>query len=156
MKFQVPQFIEIEDKIFGPFSFRQFAYLVGGVGGSYVLYQLLPLYIAIFIILPLLGLALALTFFKMNGKPFIYILEAWWNYLFISKLYIWKKRPAHKKKEVVETEAEILEPDLIPTLGASKLSDISWNLDVNGSNVKKKNNPLETIKMPQEKSGNGV
>ena len=36
MQFQVPQFIEIEDKIIGPFTGRQFAFLLGGFGGGFI------------------------------------------------------------------------------------------------------------------------
>ncbi len=32
MRFEVPQFIDVEDKIFGPFTFKQFLYLAGGAG----------------------------------------------------------------------------------------------------------------------------
>ncbi|TSC80302.1 MAG: hypothetical protein G01um101429_152 [Parcubacteria group bacterium Gr01-1014_29] len=31
-QFQVPQFIEVEDKIFGPLTTKQFFYLLGGGG----------------------------------------------------------------------------------------------------------------------------
>ena len=35
MRFQVPQFIEIESKIFGPLTFKQFIYLAGGGGRNF-------------------------------------------------------------------------------------------------------------------------
>lgn len=37
MQFQVPQFIEVEDKIFGPLTFKQFVYIAGGVALMYLL-----------------------------------------------------------------------------------------------------------------------
>ena len=37
MQFQVPQFIEIEDKIIGPFTVKQFIYLVGGAGMDFII-----------------------------------------------------------------------------------------------------------------------
>lgn len=130
MQFQIPQFIEIEDKIFGPFSFKQFLYLLGGAGGAFVIYKLLPIYLAIPLIIPVLALAGALTFYKVNGKPFINILQAYFNYLFQSKLYVWKMRTVKKndKKQVVE--APDVETNYIPKLSSSKLKDISWSLDV--------------------------
>jgi len=42
MRFKVPQFIDIEDKIFGPFSFKQFVYLAGGAGLCYIFFKTLP------------------------------------------------------------------------------------------------------------------
>ena len=38
MRFEVPQFIDIEDKIIGPLTWRQFIYLGGGVGGAVVIF----------------------------------------------------------------------------------------------------------------------
>ena len=38
MQFQVPQFIETEDKIVGPFTLRQFIYVAGAGLGSVILY----------------------------------------------------------------------------------------------------------------------
>lgn len=130
MRFQVPQFIDIEDKIFGPFTFKQFVYLAGGAGASYAIFKLLPIYISVLLILPILGVAMALTFYKVNGKPFIDILQAWFIYTFKSKLFIWKQRKVEKKKEVVEKKPEAHPMSNIPKLTESRLSDISWSLDV--------------------------
>lgn len=130
MRFQVPQFIDIEDKIFGPFTFKQFIYLAGGAGSAYAVWKLLPTFIAVFIALPLLGLALALTFYKVNGKPFVVILQAWFSYTIKSKLFIWKQRAA--KREKMQKAPEPKAPPLagIPRLSESRLSNISWSLDV--------------------------
>lgn len=131
MRFQVPQFIDIEDKIFGPFTFKQFVYLAGGAGSAYALYKLLPIYISVFLILPILGLALALTFYKVNGKPFVEVMQAWFVYTIKGKLFIWKQRKVEKnraKQMVKEPEKNPLAN--IPKLTESRLSDISWSLDV--------------------------
>ena len=94
MQFQVPQFIEIEDKIFGPLTIKQFIYLAGGVGASIVLWLYIPYkIISVILILPVVALALALAFYKTNGKSFLDILEAAFYYYIGSKLYIWRKEP---------------------------------------------------------------
>ncbi|OGI87276.1 hypothetical protein A2995_01200 [Candidatus Nomurabacteria bacterium RIFCSPLOWO2_01_FULL_33_24] len=128
MRFRVPQFIDIEDKVFGPFSFKQFVYLAGGGGLSYVIFKILPLFIAIFLILPVIALSLALTFYKVNNKPFIAVLESYFKYLIQGKLYIWRKeRKITKKKEVDKISKETSQ---VPGLSGSKLKEISWSLDV--------------------------
>ncbi len=125
----MPQFIDIEDKIFGPFTFKQFIYLAGGAGAAYALYKFLPTLIAILLILPIVAVALALTFYKVNGKPFIEVLQAWFVYTTKNKLFIWKQRPPEKTKEKApEPKAPSLAG--IPRLTESRLSDISWSLDV--------------------------
>lgn len=128
MQFQVPQFIDIEDKIFGPLTFRQFVYLAGGGGLLFILYKVLPFFLAILFGLPIGAFAFALAFYKINNKPFIYIVEAYINYLSQNKLYIWKKvKSKEKKKEEGAVEIEALP---IPKLSNSKLKDLAWSLDV--------------------------
>ena len=127
MQFRVPQFIDVEDKIFGPFTFRQFVYLAGGAGAGYVLYRLLPSIIGIPLALAMIGFALALTFYKINDKPFIFIVEAWFKYAFQSKLYIWKQRII-EKKAVIKTEKT--EEKKEQKFSESKLRDVAWSLDV--------------------------
>lgn len=129
MRFQLPQFIDIEDKIFGPFTFKQFIYLAGGAGASYAIYKVLPIYISVLLILPILGSAIALTFLKVNGKPFVDTLQAWFIFTFKSKLFIWKQRRPEKKK-AVEKKPEAHPMANIPRLTESRLSDLSWSLDV--------------------------
>lgn len=130
MRFQVPQFIDIEDKIFGPFTFRQFAYLVGGGGMIYMLYRILPMWISIFLILIVGGLVVCLVFVKINSKPFEYYLEASFKYLISSKLYIWKQRLV-KKTDIQDEDASIpTAVSNVPMLSENKLKDLSWSLDV--------------------------
>lgn len=126
MRFKVPQFIDIEDKVFGNLSFKQFAYLAGGGGLSYIAIRLLPVYIWIIVVPALIALALALTFIKVNEKPFAHILEAFIKYYLNSRLYLWKKE--YKKPTM---QAQDQKPDLARgTLTESKLKTLSWSLDV--------------------------
>lgn len=129
MQFKVPQFIDIEDKLFGPFTFKQFAYMAGGGGLVYVLYKLLPIWLAIPLIIPVITLVLLLTFYQINGKPFLYYLQASITYAMKSKLYVWKQRlqKPNTKKDVVDLPTQT---SIVPTLSGSKLQDLSWSLDV--------------------------
>lgn len=134
MQFKVPQFIDVEDKLFGPFTFKQFAYLAGGAGIIFVIYKVLPLLIGIFLIIPVAGLTGLLVFYKINEKPFIFYLQAGLEYLTSSKLYVWKQRlvkPEQKEEEVISTVS------VVPMMTQNKLKDISWSLDVQEREVKK-------------------
>ncbi len=133
MRFRVPQFIDVEDKIFGPFTFKQFIYLVGGAGICFILYKALPFFIAFLFIIPVAGIALALTFYEVNGKPFIFILEASIKYFFQNKLYLWKKTPK-KPSQQKEQQPTVSTQGLVPHLSDSKLKDISWSLDILDTN----------------------
>jgi len=138
MQFKVPQFIDIEDKLFGPFTFHQFAYLVGGAGLVFVIYKLLPLWIGIFLIIPVAVLSILLVFYKINEKPFIFYLQAGVNYFVSSKLYLWKQRlvkPDNKKKEEETSTLPLV--SIVPMTTTNKLKDLSWSLDVQEKEVEK-------------------
>src|SRR5574343_104751 len=113
MQFRVPQFIDVEDKLFGPLTFKQFVYLAGGIGLIYIIYKVLPLWMAIILIIPTGILTGLLAFYKVNGKPFIFYLQAGFNYLFSNKLFIWKQRLVHaeeKKKEEIDPTLTTIVP----------------------------------------------
>jgi hypothetical protein len=133
MRFQVPQFTEIEDKIFGPFTFKQFIYLIGGAGAVFILYALLPLYLVIFFGIPVALFSLALAFYKVNNQPFIKIVENAFRYFLGAKLYLWKKGEPKaippKQKMPEKTEAEKITA-YIPKLTKNKLEDLAWSLDI--------------------------
>lgn len=131
MRFQVPQFTDVEDKIFGPLSFRQFVYLAGGAGACAIIYYLVPFGVVAFMIMvPVAIFAVALAFYKVNNKPFINVVEAFFKYSITSKLYIWKHEP--KKSTMASTPKE-LSRSFLPKLSSSKLKDMTWNLDVTES-----------------------
>ncbi|MBC8464920.1 MAG: PrgI family protein [Parcubacteria group bacterium] len=134
MQFQTPQFIEVEDKVFaGALSFRQFLYLAGAAGISYVLYASLPFFFAILLILPIASLGIALAFLKIHKRPFIDVLEAAFLYVTRAKLYIWSqewKKKEAQKKAAVQEPAPLPETMHVPSLSQSKLKDIAWSLDV--------------------------
>ncbi|TSD03179.1 MAG: Uncharacterized protein Athens071416_240 [Parcubacteria group bacterium Athens0714_16] len=138
MKYQVPQFIDVEDKIFGPLTFKQFVYLAGGAGLSFALYSILPLFVAIIIIAPVAILALALAFYKVNEKPFIFMLGSALKYFTSSKLYIWKKRDNIKKEAPGSGRNTAGAPtqtgeQYIPKLSDSKLKELAWSLGIKDS-----------------------
>lgn len=130
MNFRVPQFIEVEDKLVGPLTLRQFVYILGGAGGAFVAYKFLPIYLAIWIILPIVSLALALAFLKINNQPFINILQAGIGYYLGNRLYVWRKeeKRAQPKPEVRGAPRTV--PATIPKLTESKLRDLAWSLDI--------------------------
>ncbi|MCC7436715.1 PrgI family protein [Candidatus Nomurabacteria bacterium] len=125
MQFKVPQFIDIEDKVVGNLSFRQFAYLAGGAGLAYISVKVLPTILALVLTPALIGLSLALTFVKINEKPFSHILESFIRYYTKSRLYLWKKQEPKVRKNNKEEQAP-----LRATLSESKLKTLSWSLDV--------------------------
>ncbi len=135
MKYQVPQFIEVEDKIFGPLTFRQFIYLIGGAGLSLIIYlsvSPISFYLAILLIIPVAAFAVALAFYKVNNKPFIFVVESAITYYFGPKLYIWRKKEETVTKSIPVNFTN--SPNsIIPNISNSKLKDMTWSLDTKGT-----------------------
>src|SRR3989338_8104194 len=130
-QYQVPQFIEIEDKIFGPFTLKQFLYLAGGGGLCLILFTLLPLWLAIPLMIPVAGFAAALAFYKVNGRPFVVAVEHAVSYFFGSKLYLWQQRQIKPAAGQVKQPVPMIPPSLgVPALSDSKLKDLAWSLNI--------------------------
>lgn len=133
MEYQVPQFIEVEDRIVGQLTLRQFIYVGGGIGLCILYFSYLPFIFAVLLAIPTIGFVVALAFYKINGKPFIDVLEAGFNYYTHSKLFLWQ-HGTEKQNASTQTAAPI-EPAkrATPKLTRGKLSELAWSLDVQGT-----------------------
>lgn len=93
MRFRIPQFLDIEDKIFGPFTLKQFGYSLGAVAFAYIFWKLIPWKIvSLPFILVFSGTSFALAFVKINNRPFADILESAYKFILNNKTYIWQKK----------------------------------------------------------------
>lgn len=133
MQFKVPQFIDIEDKVFGPLTFKQFAYLAGGAGFAYLAFHFLPIVISIFVGPAIAAFAAVLAFIKYNDKPFIHTVEAFVKFYSRSRLYLWHKQS--QPGGPIPMKPTGASPETMPgrsrdTLTESKLKTLSWSLDV--------------------------
>lgn len=129
MRFQVPQFIDVEDKIFGPFTLKQFIYLAGAASVALITTTFFGIFWGLLLASPIIATALALAFYKINNRPFINVLESAFKYMLNDKLYIWKKSeevdPAKKENEAIPYSSIV-----VPNLSKGKLKDMHWELDV--------------------------
>ncbi len=130
MRFQVPQFIEIESKIFGPLTLKQFIYLAGSAGIVFLLYISLPFFLVILFGIPVAAVAIALAFYKVNNQPFIKVIENALRFSSTSKIYIWKKQEVRKKAQTKSQALQASKQIYVPKLTKNKLRDLSWSLDI--------------------------
>lgn len=137
--FQVPQFLDIKPKIFGPFDFKQFIFLLVAIGLSYLAFQIFSNFIAIILSTLFISLSLFLGFFKLNGLPvtklFLKIVS---HYFFKPKIYIWQKNINQNLTQKKETETDIKKIREKMSL-TEKLKDLKL-LVINKNNLKQKNN----------------
>ncbi len=132
MRFQVPQFTEVEDKIFGPLTLKQFIYLAGGGGISFLFYVIFPLWLTMILATPIVVFVLALSFYKVNNQSFVKVVENAIHYNSSTRLYLWKKK-SHKEI-TAKTKGLSNKPSTgnvyAPKLTNSKLKDLAWSLDI--------------------------
>ncbi|KKW42982.1 MAG: hypothetical protein UY93_C0006G0003 [Parcubacteria group bacterium GW2011_GWA1_56_13] len=129
-QYQVPQFIEVEDKIFGPLTLKQFIYLAGGGGLCLLMFSLLPIYLTVLLGIPVMALSAGLAFFSINGRPLIHAMEHAFGYFFGSKLYLWKQRQQVQQTTSTTNQGQKPINLPVPKLSESKLRDLSWSLNI--------------------------
>jgi len=71
-QFVVPQFIDVEDKIIGPITTRQFLIFLGTAFVLFIMYVILRFVYWVFAGIPVLVIGLVFAFVRVNGQPFHY------------------------------------------------------------------------------------
>lgn len=91
-QYKVPQNIDMQDKIFGPLTLFQFLYLLVGGMFAYLLLKT-SLYLFIAFGVPVILIALAFAFVKVQDQPFSKFLSSLVHYLLTPKTWVWHKGP---------------------------------------------------------------
>jgi hypothetical protein len=114
MQYQVPQFIDTEDKLVGPFSLRQFVYVGAAAVVCGICYFFLQVWLFVVVTIIAVGGAFALAFLKINGRPFIKVLTSAFNYYWKPQTYVWKPEhpvmPQHKPAQAPAAPVRVLPP----------------------------------------------
>lgn len=142
MEYQVPQFIEVEDKIIGPLTMKQFIYVAGTAGIVVTLFLTMSFIFAAILSIPIVAFGVALSFYKINGKTFVEMLEAGFNFYVGEKFFLWKQvLPTEQENKTAATAAAVAAAESTaasaarntPRLTRGKLSELAWSLDVKSS-----------------------
>lgn len=134
-QFVVPQFIDVEDKIFGPITTRQFIILL--VAGVVLFAAFKYADIALFIVFAIVvgGGAIAFAFVKVNGQVFHYFLLNIIQTMKKPSLRIWNKQYTKKELEYLRKQEE---PEDIPdhvqkkTVRKQHIRDLSLVVNTGG------------------------
>lgn len=98
MQFQVPQFIDTEDKILGPLSIKQFLYLGIVAGFCFVLFFLIgSLFVWILISIVIMGSATSLIVVRVNGRPLSKVFLSALKYYWQPQTYVWQPEDQNMK-----------------------------------------------------------
>lgn len=130
MHAQVPQFIDIEDKIIGPLTLKQFLYLLIGGGIIFLLFSILKFSVFIIIATPIAILTILLAFFRISNQKFSKFLISFLGFVRKPNIYAWKKSfPKKSEEEPTPTMIEKAQPSKkIPP--KSGLEETWWKIEI--------------------------
>jgi hypothetical protein len=141
MQYQVPQFIDSEDKVVGPFSLRQFLYVGVAAGISGICYFLVSTWLFFIVALILIGGALALSFVKINGRPLMKIGLSAFSFYWQPQTYVWKSPDAIPQTKAAAVAAPAPKAITLPPIEKIALGSAlhkSWQNLQTGTPIKKK------------------
>lgn len=127
MRFEVPQFIEIEDKIFGPLTWKQFIYVAGGAGIAAALFFFTPFLVFVLLGAPIAGISFLLSFYPINNRPFSIFLESAVRYFQGTRLYLWRKRGTGVYRDASYDESS---PAYMPPTTNNNIASLSRRLEM--------------------------
>ncbi len=107
MMFSVPQFIDVEDKIAGPLTWRQLLWMIGMGAMLLTFFNLFDTTLFIVIAIPTILLFVLFAFYRPNGFPMTTFAFYAFLFLFRPKVSVWerpvKARPVVKAPEKQST-----------------------------------------------------
>jgi len=102
-QFQVPQFIDVEDRILGPITMRQFFIMLIPFGTGILLYFLLKFWLAVIITIFVTIGSAVFAFYRPYGMRFSKFFSSFLSFSLKPRMYIWKRE---EKARVVFTSKE--------------------------------------------------
>jgi len=111
MQFRVPQNIDLEDKVVGPFTMKQFLYLLVGGILDYVYLKFFNFYLFLLFAIPTTIFFIAMAAFRYQDQPFPKFLQSLVLFALKPKHRIWGKNAPEpeyviRKKEAPKPKAE--------------------------------------------------
>ena len=133
----VPQFIDVEPKIIGPISVRQFLIMVVALMIGFIEYKLLDFWAFVTAVILTVGVGVILAFAKINGRPFHYFILNVIETLKRPKLRLWNKNLNDQEiKELILSGPEETLPEIIAHKGPlshSHLEELALVVNTGGA-----------------------
>ena len=134
-QFVVPQFLDVEDKVIGPITVRQFIILLVAGGLVFLAYKVSDFTLFLLWLLVIAVFTIVFAFIKINGRPVHYFILNFIQTIKRPRLTLWDKRltPAELQLAMKEiTIKPIVPPRYKPLVGSSRLVELSLIVDTGG------------------------
>lgn len=132
-QFTVPQFIDVENKIIGPITTRQFLIILAAAVIIAICYKIFDFSLFLTCAVIILGVAATFAFAKINGRPFHFFVLNAVQTLKRPRLRVWNNRLAFAepaaKMTVTKTEVK---PAVKEYYKKSRLAELALIVDTKG------------------------
>ncbi len=131
MQFPVPQYTDVEDRIFGNVTVKQFFILLACAAVIFFSYSLTKDYYVTGVAVVLVGIpGILVAFLPFNGRPMYVSVPAFLNFWTNPKLFIFRKQAIGMKVAKVDNVLqEQTSPKLSPQDTRGKLKAIQYQLE---------------------------
>jgi hypothetical protein len=128
----VPQYIDVEDKIVGPLTWKHLGWIFGGASLIIVAFLMFDTLTFFVVAIPILLITVALAFYKPNGIPFIEFVGFGFTYIFRPKTYTWQREVTEKVIKKDKNGAKIETTSTKKQLTVDEIAAMAQTLDSGG------------------------
>lgn len=129
MMTNVPQFIDVEDKVAGPFTWRQLGWMFGMGTILFLLYTVLESGLFYIVSVPVALLFIALAFYRPNGMALPQFIFYSFVFLFRPKVMVWE-RPARRSSVAPVSSGEtVTEKTATKKLSVDEIAALARQVD---------------------------
>ncbi len=135
-QFLVPQFIDVESKILGPITVRQFVILLVMIGTLFIFYKVFDFVTFLITGFFVLVVGIAFAFVKVNGMPFHFFVLNLVTSLSRPSLRVWRKENFDLRVEDEVKHEPVKVQDIVAQprrqINRTRLSELSLVINTGG------------------------
>ncbi len=132
MQFSVPQFIDVEDKIVGPFTGKQTLYLMAGGGLILLTFTFFNTAFFMFSLVIVTPATLAFAFYRPKGVSLSRYIGNRIDFFTANHLYVWRREPDIVMYKTVQKRHTAQEAPM-KIVSRSKIRDLANLLDTSAA-----------------------
>lgn len=128
----VPQYIDVEDRVAGPLTWKQIGWFFGGAGLLLIAWTLLDriaFYIAALFIIPII---VAFAIARPNGVTMVEFVGYGFNYFFRPKTYTWQREVNMQKRSKKKQDVVVNTTSAKKELTSDDVAALAQTLDSHG------------------------
>ena len=149
--FNVPQYIDVEDKIAGPLTGKQLLWMFGMGAALLILWNMLDQTTFLIVAFPVAALFVALAFYRPYNQPLITFIFSAASFIFHPKLYVWERTISKaSKRQLSKNMKEEIKISEKKMFSATDVEALARTLDSEGA--QRNERIMEIIKSKQKNS----